>query len=129
MSLELIAVDGCTLAHASGSSISGGAFVITAAPDTKAAAGGAGVFKTPLTFTFSGGSASGFVTGSVMTTAPVSMSATAAKVKAGGALVMREGDSVTMSCVGTLPSPPGGTSSVAGNVEISAAGQTKVKAQ
>lgn len=130
MGLELIAVDGCTLAHSDGSLISGGVFKIISVPDVKTKAGGAGVFKTPLQFTFSGGNASGFVPGSVMTTAPVSIVATAAKVKAGGLLVMREGDSVLMNCIGTVnPPPPGVTAPVAGNVEISAAGQTKVKAQ
>lgn len=129
MSLELIAVQGCTLAHAAGSLISGGAFVITSTPDAKAKAGGAGMYKGPLLFTFSGGSASGFVAGTVMTTAPVSMPATAVKTKAAALAVMREGDSVLMNCVGTLPPPTGGTSPVAGNVEISSAGQTKVKAQ
>jgi hypothetical protein len=129
MSLELIAVNGCTLAHAAGSLISGGAFVVSSVADTKAKAGGAGVFKTPLMFSFSGGNASGFVPGSVMTTAPASMPATAVKTKAAALAVMREGDSVLMNCVGTLPPPTGGTAPIAGDVEISAAGQTKVRAQ
>lgn len=130
MSLELIAVDGCTLAHASGSLISGGVFTITSVADVKSKAGGAGVFKAPLQFTFAGGNASGFVPGSVMTTASVVMNATASKVKTGGMLVMREGDFVLMSCTGTsLPNPPGAPAPVAGNVKISIAGQTKVKAQ
>lgn len=129
MTLELIAVQGCTLAHSAGSLISGGVFVITSAPDVKAKAVGAGIYKTPLQFTFSGGSAAGFVSGSVMTTEPAVMNATATKAKASGLLVMREGDFVLMNCVGTIPPPTGGTAPVAGNVEISVAGQTKAKAQ
>jgi hypothetical protein len=130
MSLELIAVQGCTLAHAAGSLISGGVFVISSTPNAKAKAESKGIYTTPLQFTFSGGNAAGFVPGSVMTTAPVSMPATAAKVKAGGVLVMREGDFVLMNCTGTtLPNPPGTPGPVAGNVEISVAGQTKVKGQ
>lgn len=129
MSLELVAVDGCILAHASGSLISGGAFAISSVPDVKAKAGGAGIFKGPLLFSFSGGSAAGFVAGSVMTTAPAVMNATAVKTKAGGMPVMREGDFVLMNCVGTLPPPTGGTAPVSGSVEIAMAGQMKAKAQ
>jgi hypothetical protein len=133
MSLELIAVDGCTVDHGTGSPISDGVFVITSTPSTKAKAEGKGVYTTPLTVTFSGGSASGFLDESVMTTAPVAIAATATKTKAGGILVMREGDSLKlMTCIGTIdpppPSPPY-TGPIAGPIEISVAGQTKVKAQ
>ena len=130
MSLELIAVDGCTVAHASGSLISGGVFTITSAPSTKVKCEGKGVFKTPLMITFAGGNASGFVPGSVASTAPVIIIATATKCKTGGVAVIREGDTGLMNCLGnTLPNPPGIPGPVMGNVEISVAGQTKVKAQ
>ena len=124
----LIAVDGCTLAHMSGSLVSGGVFTIASVPDVKAKCESKGIYKGPLLFTLSGGSASGFVAGSVMTTAPVSMPATAIKTKVGGLAVMLEGDFVLMNCVGTLPPPTGGTAPVVGNVEIVVAGQTKVQA-
>lgn len=123
---ELIAVDGLTLDHAAGSPISGGSFSITSTPDAKVKTDGAGFFAGPLVFTFSGGDADGFVAGSVA--GGGSMPATAGKVKIGGVAVMREGDSCTMSCVGTIDppaTPP--TGPVAGDVEIADAGQTKVR--
>ena len=132
MSLEPIAVLGCTLAHGSGSAISGGTFVITATPNSKVLAESKGVYTTPLSFTFSGGSASGFVNGTVAGGGAIV--GTAVKVLAGGIIVMREGDMLAlMACVGTIsptptpPAPP--TGPVAGPVEISSAGQTKVNAQ
>ena len=130
MTLENIANAGLTLSHSSGSPISGGAFTVTSAPDAKAKAVGAGVHVSPLVFTFAGGDAEGFLAGSVA--GGGSIPATATQTRAGGALVMREGDSVTMECDGTIDPPPPSpplTAPVSGGVEISAAGQTKVKAQ
>lgn len=131
MSLELIAVDGCTLDHAAGSLISDGEFTITAIPDVKVSVEGNGVYVTPLSFTFTGGSATGFVDESVVGAGAII--ATATKVKAGGILVMREGDSFTMTAIGVIdptptpPAPP--TGPVVGEVEISVAGQTTVRAE
>jgi hypothetical protein len=130
MTLNIIANSELTLSHTSGSPISGGAFTVTSTADAKVKSGGQGVHVSPLTFTFKGGNADGFLAGSVA--GGGSMSATATKTKAGGALVMREGDSVTMACVGTIDPPPPSpplTAPVSGGVEISAAGQTKAKAQ
>lgn len=123
---ELIAVDGLTLDHASGSPISGGSFSVLSVPDAKVKAEGNGFFAGPLEFTFSGGDADGFVAGSVA--GEGSMPATALKVKIGGVAVMREGDGCTMSCMGTIDppaTPP--TGSIEGDVEITDAGQTKVR--
>ena len=125
MSLELIAVDGLTLAHASGSAISLGAFVVTAVPSTKNKAQGKGVFSGPLAFTFSGGNAAGCTPGTV--TGGGSIPPAAAKTKSEDLLVIRAGDSVTMVAAGTAPN--GAAVSVSGKVEVSNAGQTKVKAQ
>lgn len=119
---------GGTLAHKTGSVISGGAFVITSTPSTKDKAGGLGVFPKEVEFTFSGGSASGCVPGSVATTAPVKIPATATKSKTENFPPVRVGDSVTMSAVGDNSAPPPPKVAVAGDVEVSAAGQTKVKA-
>ena len=124
MSLELIMNANGVIGHGSGSTISNGEFIITSTPDAKAKAQGEGIFVTPLGYTFSGGNASGFVNGSVAGGGVIN--ATAKKVKAGGALVIRLGDSGTMSASGTLSG--GGTGSVSGPVEVIDAGQMKVKA-
>lgn len=129
MSLKPVANEGLTISHKSGSSISGGAFSITSVPDPKISAEGAGVFFSELQFTFSGGSAMGFVAESVKTADPATIPTTAAKVKNQSGFVMREGDFVAMACVGTIPPPTGGTGPVSGPVEISDAGQTTVGAQ
>lgn len=132
MSLEFIANGNCTLAHAAGSLISGGIFTIISIPSIKVNADGSGVFETPLQYTFSGGNSTGFIPGTIATIAPQSINATATKVNADGMLVMRVGDSGIMAAFGTLnPPPPGGTPNtpISGNVEISDAGNTKVKAQ
>ena len=71
-----------------------------------------------------------FVDGSVATTAPAIINASATKCKADTFLVMREGDYGTMNCVGTVEgSSPPTTAPVAGTVEISDAGQSKVKGE
>lgn len=126
MSVEL-AVDGCALEHDTGSLISGGSFTITSVPSTVTKEDNKGVYTTPMTYTFSGGSAAGFVANTVMTTAPAVIAATAIKTKDNFLPVMRKGDSGVMTCIGTLPPPTGGTAPVAGPVKIGDAGQTKVK--
>jgi hypothetical protein len=110
--------------HGDGSPISGGVFVITSAPDAKAKIDNAGIHVTPLAYSFSGGSASGFVTGSVSGAGTIV--STASKVKVGGKLIIRLEDSGTMSAAGTLTG--GGSGSISGPVEIIDAGQSKVKA-
>jgi hypothetical protein len=130
MSLIEIANANLTLDHAEGSLISGGSFTVTSVPDPKSKADGAGVHVSPLTFTFTGGNASGFLDGSV--TGGGSIPATATKAKSSGALVMRRGDSATMACIGTIDPPPSSapfTGPVSGGVEISDAGQVKTRAQ
>jgi hypothetical protein len=124
MSLELIMNANGTIGHGSSSPISNGEFIITSTPDAKAKAQGEGIFVTPLGYTFSGGSSPGFVDGTIAGGGVIN--ATAKKVKAGGALVIRLGDSGTMSASGTLSG--GGTGSVSGPVEVIDSGQTKVKA-
>jgi len=114
-----------SIAHKAGSPISGGAFTITSQPSLKVKAG-QGVYKTTLMYTFAGGNASGFIPGSIATTAPASINSTAQKVKADGALVMLKGDFGVMTCTGTLTSGVPGT--IAGPVEINNAGQTKAQA-
>jgi hypothetical protein len=124
-----IAVDGLTLSHASGSPISLGSFSVTSLPSTVTKENGKGIFITPLLYTFSGGNAPGFVPGSVATLVPQSIISTAQKTKDYGILVIREEDLGTMICQGTIPPPTGGVAPISGNVEISNAGQSKVKAE
>jgi len=125
MTLELIAVQGCTIGHGSGSVITGGIFVITTLPSTKVLAG-AGIYSGPIAFTFSGGSGGGCVAGSV--TGAGTINPTANKVLE-ALHVDRESDSGTMAWTGTNSNPPPPTLSGSSPVEITAAGQTKVKAQ
>lgn len=127
MPLKLIMNENGTIAHKLGSLISGGIFTIISVSNTNVKIDSKGIFTEPLIFTFSGGNSAGFVPGSVQTTAPVSMNSTAQFVKADNVLVMREEDQCEMNCTGTLTG--GGSSSVIGLVEISSAGQDKVKAE
>jgi len=123
MTLEFIAVSGCVLGHKLGSLITGGVFVIVSVPSIKVLAT-AGVYETPLTFTFSGGSSAGFDAGSIAGGGAIP--ATALKVLAEGLAVMREKDFVLMAAAGTIAGVP---TPISGLVEIVSAGQTKVKAQ
>jgi len=118
---------GGTIAHKSGP-ITGGAFVITSIPSVKDKAVGLGVFPKEVEFTFSGGSAPGCVPGTVVSVAPTKIPATAIKGKTEGSPPVRVGDFVTMNAQGTNPTPPPATVAVSGPVEVSDAGQTKVKA-
>lgn len=123
--LKEIAVQGCILNHKSGSLISGGTFLITSTPSTKSKCISKGIFKTPIQYTFSGGSAAGCDPGTVTTLSPQTITASALKCKADGTLVMRKLDFGTMTAQGTLSGSP---VAVSGLVEISDAGQDKVKA-
>jgi hypothetical protein len=70
------------------------------------------------------------VAGSVQTTAPQAINATATKTKSEGSEVMRVEDFGNMVAIGTLTGPPPVPGSpVSGPVEISDAGQTKSKGQ
>lgn len=125
--MELVAVDGCTLVHDTGSLISGGSFTITSSPSTVTKEDGNGIYTTPLQYTFAGGNASGFVPGSVATTAPQTIAATAVYAKDYNLAAMRKDDSGIMNCTGTLIG--GGTGPVAGSVKIGDPGQIKVRGE
>ena len=126
MGLEPIMNEDGAIDHGAGSSISGGVFVITSAPSTKVKALGKGIYKGNLLYTFSGGDAAGFDPGSVATLVPQTISPTAVQVKSEGSLVIRLGDSGTMAAQGTVGGAP---TPISGPVEVSDAGQNKVKAQ
>ena len=127
MTLEKVMNTNGTIGHASGSTITGGTFVITSTPSTKNKAGAVGVYRGPLTFTFSGGSAPGVSPGSVVGSGTINP--TAIKSKADALEVIREGDTGTLTGTGTNPSPPPPTLPVSGPVEVKTAGQDKAKAQ
>lgn len=118
--MKNVVTEADNLAHDTGSLISGGIFSITTLASLKVKAAGNGVRKGAQQFTFSGGTASGFVPGSVLTTVPQVLNPTATKVKAEGSFVVLDGDSVVMNCIGTIPPPTGGTAPVAGAVKFSA---------
>lgn len=125
MALELIAVQGCTIGHGLGSTVTGGVFTITTPPSTKTLAGSP-IYSGPIAFTFTGGSEPTASPGSVTGTGTINPTAT--KVSETLAVV-REGDTGTMVWVGiSLVDPP---PTVGGSVpvEITVAGQIKVKAQ
>lgn len=127
MTLKPIGVDGLTIDHVVGSPVSGGTFTITSTPSLKVKAEGKGVYSGTLNFTFAGGNGPGAVDGTV--TATGSINPTAVYVKADGSLVIREDDVGNMTGTGTNSNPPPPTVPIFGVVEITNAGQTKVKAQ
>lgn len=126
MALELIMNANGTIDHAPGAPTSGGVFTIIGTLSPNCRAEGAQVYTDPFTFTLSGADASGFDPGSVATTSPQTIPATAVKVKADGQLVMRDGDIGFITVTGTVSGTPVpfGTS-----VIVDDAGQTTSKAQ
>ena len=127
MALELIAVEGCTIIHSVGSPISGGTFTITTPASLNTKVDGKGVYSASIAFTFAGGDGAGATSGTVAGGGTIA--ATAVYVKDDGAVVSREGDTGTLTAVGTNSAPPPPTLPFVGNVEISVAGQTTVKAE
>jgi hypothetical protein len=83
------------------------------------------VYRGPLVYTFVGGDAPGFDSGSVATVEPQQIDPTAVKVRADGQLVIRLGDSGEMGATGTSSGSP---TPIVGFVEVVDAGQDKVRA-
>lgn len=125
---ELIYCENGQLGHAAGSAVSGGTFTLVSAASLKVKTEGFGVYRGPLSFTFAGGNASGFVPGSV--TGVGVINPTSAKVRAETLFVLREGDSVTVAFTGT-PTGGGPAAPVPGvnQVEVASAGQTTARAE
>ena len=127
MSPELVMNTAGTIGHSPGSIITGGTFVIsTAAASVKCKAEGAGIYREPFQYTFSGGSSAGFDSGSIATLVSQIVSSGATKTRADGQLVIRLGDSGTMIAQGTVSGTP---TLLSDSVEVTAAGQTTVRAQ
>lgn len=122
MTLEAIMNEDGVIDHNTGSVISGGSFTVTSVPSSNVKAEGKGVFRGPLSGTFTGGNATGFISGSVAGNFTINPTATA--VKADGLPVVREGDTGTLTAAGTIDppaTPP--TGPVAGEVVVASAGQ------
>jgi hypothetical protein len=128
---EFVAVEGLTIDHSTGSLASGGTFSIVSSASTKAKCKDKGIYTVKLEATWSGGNYSGGVTGTALTAAPAVITATATKMKVEGGYVMRLGDSGTMSGTYTLAglSPVPNTPFSGASIEITDAGQDKVKAK
>lgn len=126
MSKPIMNLNG-TLGHKTGSVVSGGVLTNLSVPELNVKAEGSPVFAENISFSLTGASAPGFVSGSVLGAGFIP--ASAIKTKANGLPVMREGDSVSATFTGTYTTPPGGSGSVVGEVEVSSAGQTRVKAK
>lgn len=122
--IEVMTANGA-LGHATGSLVSGGAFIIVSQPSSKVQAVGDGVYRGPLFYTFAGGDAEGFDPGTVATTAPQQIDPTAVKVRADGLEVIRLGDDGEMAAVGLVS---GVSTPIVGLVEVADAGQTEVRA-
>jgi hypothetical protein len=121
--MELIAVEGLTIDHETGSSCSGGTFTVTSAASTKVKVNGNGVYSQSVSFSFTGGTYTGGVSETAAGTGVII--ATASKVKADGYYVMRlndEGDIVGTHIVGNT------STAFTSKVLITDANQDKVKA-
>ena len=122
MSIEVANAD-CTVDHSEGSPVSGGSVVITPPTTLKSKAGGklihAGGVSVTWTGCSGGGSSNLAGTGIIPPTAE--------KAKAENKLINRKGDSVTIAFAGTTSSVPPSPVALNGDVEITDAGQVKVK--
>lgn len=99
---------GGTIAHDTGSQVSGGIFTITSPPSTKVKAGGNFVYSQSVSVTFVGGNAPGMVPGSVQGSGVIM--ATATKVfEIPSKAVMLDGDAGILNGTGQ---PSGGGSPV-----------------
>lgn len=120
---EYIAVSGLTIGHSSGSPVSGGTFTLTSIPSLKVKADGKGVYSGTLAFTFIGGTHTAGASGTATGGGTITVSAT--KTKADGSFVFLVGDTGTLAGAYVTSVPT--TISFESDVEITNAGQTKVK--
>jgi len=127
MAVKLVAVDGLTLTPQGIVTPGVGTLTITSTPSVKVLAEGKGVYKTPMTFTLAGGSASGYDPTTVATVGPGSVLGTSIKNLADGSLVMRVDDqAVAVPMTGTIGGTP---TPFAETWKITNAGQTKVQGE
>lgn len=122
--MSALLVLSATLAHAIGSTITGGVFIITSLPDQSMMIEGKPAFAGPLKYTFAGGSAPGFVPGTVATVVEQVIVPSTTDVALNGLPTAMDTDTGIMVAVGTLIG--GGTGPVGGPVEVADAGQESV---
>ncbi len=115
-----------SLDHGATSLINGGAFVITTPVSVDVTIESVPIYAGSIIYTFLGGSAPGFVDGTVVSTGPHAIIPAAASVIVDGQPVARENDSGIMLATGSLIG--GGTGPVSGVVEVADAGQEEVDA-
>lgn len=113
------------IGHSGGSLISDGVFTIISVPSNKVRAGSS-VFRGPLQYSFTGGNAEGFDSGSIMTIVTQVINPTAIKTRIESLAPIRLGDSGIMVAQGTVSGSP---TPISGPVEIIDAGQDKVRAK
>lgn len=113
------------IGHSEGSLISDGVFTIISIPSNKVRAG-SGVFRGPLQYSFTGGNAEGFDSGSIMTIVTQVINPTALKTRVESFAPLRLGDSGIMVAQGLVSGSP---TPISGLVEIIDAGQDKVRAK
>lgn len=122
-----IAVDGCTL-KISESPAYTGTISITSSASTKVKAGSMGVYSGDMEISVS---AATLVAGGFVSPNPITgtIKPTTIKVKADNKFVLRKDDKTLVPLTGTGVNPGGATKDLSFNVEISVAGQTKVKSE
>lgn len=127
MPLKNVAVQGLTLSPQGIVTPGSGVLTITSTPSTKVLVESKGVYKSPLTFTLTGGTAAGYDPGTVQTAPNGSITATAVKVLADGTVVMRVDDqNLAVPMTGTISGTP---TPFTEPWKITVAGQTTVRAQ
>lgn len=127
MSLKFLGVEGLTISHKAGSPVSGGTFTITSLPSTKYIPVGKGVYRGTLSFTFSGGTHSSGTPGTALGAGTIDF--TSIKNKADGQFVIRVDDSGSMTGTYVPPVTPPPTVPFTSDVEITNAGQDKVRGE
>jgi hypothetical protein len=127
MALKFLAVSGLTLTPQGIVTPGVGVLIITSVPSLTVMAVGAGVYKTPLTFTLAGGNAVGYDPGTVVTVPSGAIPATSLKALADTLSVMRVDDQVAaVPMTGTISGTP---TPFVEAWKITNAGQTKVRAE
>lgn len=106
--------------------ITGGAFIITSMPSTGVAVEDKPAFSGLLKYVFAGGSAPGFVPGSIVSVGEQTIIPTESKVLIDDEVVTKVGDRGLMMATGALTG--GGNGPINALVEISSAGQESVAA-
>ncbi len=108
------------------SPITGGTYAVSVPPSAFVSIGGVPVYAGPLKYTFSGGSAPGFVDGSIASTGEQTINPTPSSMVVEGKPVIRVGDQGVMSASGALTA--GGSGPISGPAEVSDAGEESVEA-